>query len=320
MRDMHDVVGLSLANGISLGFAPGDKLASLFISRFASVMQLRSIANPTLNIILRIDGQEPYGIYESNSITEKEIKKKLLLWDCGYWKLFEGEIEKTAICVLNMEFADESFYEQLDYISGIIGYVALNKRGLIIHGGLAEKDNKGVIFSGKSGVGKTTTINRLADPWKPLCDEHTLIVRDDRGTHWAHPLPTRSRFNRNGSGGTWNSQYCVPLKGIFFLTQDSNDQIISLNINDAIYLINRCSSGAMAPIFEMAEPEKKKRALNQILEGSINLAQAIPVHILKLSLTGSFWNDVERAIDKRAIMDQENLKACHPVPTIHCSL
>jgi hypothetical protein len=313
MRDMQDVVSLSLANGISLGLVPGDKLASLFISRLANVMQLRSIADPTFNIVLRIDGQEPYGIYESN-------KTESLLWDCGYWKLFRGGIEKTATCVLNMEFIDKPFYIHLDYISGIIGYVALNKRGLIIHGGLAEKDNKGVIFSGKSGVGKTTTINRLADPWKPLCDEHTLIVRDDRGTYWGHPLPTRSRFNRNGSGGTWNSQYCVPLKGIFFLAQDSNDQIISLNINDAIYLINRCSSGAMAPIFEMAEPEKKKRALNQILESSINLAQAIPVHILKLSLTGSFWNDVERAIDKRAIMNQENPKACHPVPTIHCSL
>jgi SynChlorMet cassette protein ScmC len=318
MKDQQSAVGLSLANGSSVGLAAGDKLASVFISHLVNIMQLGSVADPKFNILLRIEGQKPYGTYEIDGITEESKKTENMLWDSGYWKFFGAGKEESAICILSSDFIDKPFFMQLKYIFSIIGYVAMGGGGLIVHGGLAEKDNKGIVFSGKSGAGKTTAINRLPDPWKPLSDDNTLIIRDDNGAYWAYPLPTRSRFKEQGLGGTWNVQHCVPLKGIFFLAQDSNDRLRPLDINDAIYLINRCASGAMMPIFEIAAPERKKRAVMQILDNSIAMARAIPAYIFELSLTGSFWNDVERELNKKILIDQENPKACHPKPIIRC--
>jgi SynChlorMet cassette protein ScmC len=294
-------VGLSLENGIRMGFMPGDEMAASLIFRLIDIMQLGPIEDSTQNIILRIEGQDPFPSYKKDGIIEQGEKKECVLWENGYWKIYKAAKEKTVICSLSMDFAEEPCNEKLRCISAIIGYFIISSGGLIIHGGYAEKDGKGVVFSGTSGAGKTTTMNRLPDRWKPLCDEHTLIVRDCNGTFWAHPLPTGSRFKEQGPGGSWNVQHSVPLEGIFFLTKDATDQVISLNKTDGAYLTYRRAEEGMVSLFEWAEPEKKKRAIMQIINNSFAFAQAMPAYILKLSLTGSFWNEVDRALNKGTI-------------------
>jgi len=199
---------------------------------------------------------------------------------------------------MNNQFNEEPFFMQMGYISALISSIALDSGCLFIHGGLVEKDGIGVIFAGRSGVGKTTAVNRVPAPWMPLCDDSTFIVKDNQDAYWAHPMPTRSRFKDEGPGGVWNVQHSVPLKGIFFLIQDDNEHLIPLNRTNSAYLINRFADEAMGSLIGWTEGETRKAITMQILNNSSALAQAIPAYILGLSLTGTFWNDVDRVMKK----------------------
>jgi SynChlorMet cassette protein ScmC len=296
MKDIPEVVGLSLANGMRLGLMPGDGLAYSFISHLIEIMQLKRIADPTFTVILRIEGQEPYPICKETAFKERGTKSGSILRENSILELFFDEEEKTAICIMNANFNEEPFFIQMRYLSALISSIALNRGCLFIHGGLAEKGGIGVIFAGKSGSGKTTAVNRMPAPWKPLCDESTFIVPDDQGVFWAHPMPTHSRFIEEGQGGIWNVQHSVPLKGIFFLAQDNNEQLVPLNRTNSAYLINQFAYEAMVSLFGWCDIEARKAIFMQILSNSSAVAQEVPAYILRLSLTGPFWNDVDRAI------------------------
>ena len=92
-----------------------------------------------------------------------------------------------------------------------------------MHGALAEENGIGVILAAPGGTGKTTASDRLPAPWRSLCDDTTLVVRDSQGKYWGHPWPTWSRFLEGGPGGTWEVQEAVPLRGVFFLSQAPED-------------------------------------------------------------------------------------------------
>jgi SynChlorMet cassette protein ScmC len=298
MEDREKAVGFSLANGIKLGLMPGDELARSFISHLIEIMQLRPIANPTFSVVLRVSGQEPYPVYGEEAFKGSQTKT-VILRETNLLTLIGDEKEEAAICILSDHFNDEPFFMQMSYIFALISSIALNQGCIFIHGGLVEKDHMGLIFAGRSGVGKTTAVNRIPPPWTPLCDETTLIVKDDRGVYWAHPMPTRSRFREEGPGGVWNVQHSVPLKGIFFLIQDDEEQLIPLNRINSAFLINQFADEAMGALFGWCDIKTRTPIFTQILSSSSAIAQAVPAYILRLSLNGTFWEDVDRILLKK---------------------
>jgi SynChlorMet cassette protein ScmC len=289
-------VGLSLANGMKLELMPGDEPANYFLSHLIEIMQLEPIADPTLSVILRVDGEEPYPIYRKKPFEKSGTKKACILRETNLLKLIGDEEERTAICILNNCFCDEPFFKKMNYISSLISLVVLDWGCIFIHGGLVEKDHIGVILAGRSGVGKTTAVNRIPAPWTPLCDETTLIVKDGSGDYWAHPMPTRSRFMEEGPGGNWNVQHSVPLKSIFFLMQSDEEQIIPLNKINSTYLINQFAVQSVGSLFGWSDVKTRKAIFTQILINSSAIADTVQAYILKLSLNGTFWNDVDRIL------------------------
>ncbi len=67
---------------------------------------------------------------------------------------------------------------------------AQDSGGLLFHAALAELNGSGVLIIGPSGAGKSTCSRRLPVPWRSLCDDEVLIVRDSPGQYHAHPFPT----------------------------------------------------------------------------------------------------------------------------------
>jgi serine kinase of HPr protein (carbohydrate metabolism regulator) len=161
-------------------------------------------------------------------------------------------------------------------LSQFIALQGEHNGALLLHGAQAEKQGSGVILAGPGGVGKTTTSRRMRPPWRSLCDDTTLVVRDQGGSYWAHPWPTWSNFMFGGPGGTWDIQYAVPLLGIFLLTESVEQ--------------------ASRSIFRYLQKEEVRSLRMQRFDNICALAEAVSCYRLRLSLGGAFWQEMERAL------------------------
>jgi SynChlorMet cassette protein ScmC len=168
-----------------------------------------------------------------------------------------------------------------------------SRRGLLVHGALAERNGLGTILAGPSGAGKTTTSNRLQHPWRSLSDDLTLVVCDHQGRYWAHPWPTWSRFEEGGPGGSWDVCHAVPLKGIFFLAKAQENMAEGLGAGTAACMIMEVVEQA-AYRFHFLEDDPANRLLK--FGNACSLAKAVPAFILHLSLNGDFWRDMNSAL------------------------
>jgi len=167
---------------------------------------------------------------------------------------------------------------------------------VLIHGALAERDGIGVVLTGPGGMGKTTASNRFPAPWRSLCDDTTLVVQDSQGNYWAHPWPTWSRFLDGGPGGTWDVQSAVPVKGIFLLVQAVEDRVERVGPGQAVSLLVECvrmASAFMAP--DLFKEEVRALHLEQF-NNLCALAKVVPAHMLHISLTGAFWQEMDKAL------------------------
>ena len=123
------------------------------------------------------------------------------------------------------------------------------------------------------------------------------MVRDPQGNYWAHPWPTWSRFLDGGPGGTWDVQNAVPVKGIFILAQAVEDQVERVGPGQAVSLLGEFV-GQVSTFVARGLGKEELRALHlEQFNNLCALARAIPVHVLHISLTGVFWQDIEQALE-----------------------
>ena len=65
----------------------------------------------------------------------------------------------------------------------------------MVHGALLERDGRGMLLCGPSGIGKSTTAGRMkAEGFKVLADDCFLLRRSAEGKYFARPLPTWSIY------------------------------------------------------------------------------------------------------------------------------
>lgn len=76
-----------------------------------------------------------------------------------------------------------------------LGLVPAMLRGdcIMVHGALMEKDGRALMLCGPSGIGKSTTSQRMNGRFRILADDCFLLCRDGDGWR-AHPLPTWSVY------------------------------------------------------------------------------------------------------------------------------
>lgn len=174
--------------------------------------------------------------------------------------------------------------------------------GALVHGALAEFDGDGVVLAGKSEAGKTTASRRLRPPWRSLCDDTTLLLRDAGGAWRAHPWPTAGDVPPEGGVKSWDVQHSVPLRGIFFLEKGSREVSRRLGEAEALCLLVETAEQASWPLnYGGGEEEKAREQRLQRFDNLASLVRDVPSHRLEVSPSGPFWKTIEETLaGKRA--------------------
>jgi len=256
---------LALADGYSWQIEGGDKFAAEIVSMLSKAMILQSRGGPSRRLLV-------------NTLPIMNDSR-----DSGDLNVF----------VLPFR-GDETFLATtLALVMRPICLDVQSRKGLLVHGALVERNGLGTILAGPSGVGKTTTSNRLQPPWRSLSDDLTLIVCDHQGRYWAHPWPTWSRFEDGGPGGSWDVCHAVPLKGIFFLAKAQENRAVGLGAGEAACMLMEVAEQASYR-FHWLEDDAANRL--QKFGNACALVKVVPAFILHLSLNGPLWKEIDLAL------------------------
>jgi hypothetical protein len=275
---------LALADGSRWEIAAGDEEAASIVSQLGCAMQLRmtpgaikpSHHGNLCRLLVQVDAHASVADYHVPLASKNGGVVVSTLRTCDFWG---------------------GPYINLMRLSLVFARQAQARGGVLLHGALAERDGMGVILTARGGMGKTTASNRLPAPWRSLCDDATLAVRDSQGNYWAHPWPTWSRFLDGGPGGTWDVQSAVPLKGIFFLAQAVEDRVERLGHGHAVSMLVECV-GQASMVMASGLGKEELRALHlERFNNLCALARVVPAHVLHISLTGAFWQEIELALE-----------------------
>ena len=282
---LHNLV---LADGSHWEISAGDEESAVIVSQLGCTMQLRmtpgaiesSHQDNLCRLLVQVDARKSVEDYYVPLASKNDgvLVIRLLKCLCGH----RGGL-----------------FINLARLSLVFARQAQARGGVLIHGALAERDGMGVILTAPGGTGKTTASNRLPAPWRSLCDDTTLVVRDAQGNYWAHPWPTWSRLLKEGAGvSTWDVQNAVPVKGVFILAQAIEDRVERLGTGQAVSQLIECV-GQVSNLMASGLSKEELRALHlERFNNLCALARIVPVHMLHISLTGAFWQDIEQALEE----------------------
>ena len=283
-RTQEVLYSLVLADGSRWGIAAVDEKAASIVSQLGCVMQL----------CMNTGANEP-SHHGNPCRLFVQIDAHTTAADC--YVPLASENDGVVVCDLSPCDRWGGPHVNLVRLSLVFAREAQARGGVLIHGALAERDGMGVILAAPGGTGKTTASNRLPAPWRSLCDDTTLVVRDPQGNYWAHPWPTWSRFLDGGPGGTWDVQNAVPVKGIFFLARALEDRVERVGPGQAVSLLGEC----VGQVSTFMAPGLWKEELHALHLEQFNnlcvLARVTPAHVLHISLTGAFWQEIEQALE-----------------------
>lgn len=262
---------LRLSDGSSWGITAGDAKAVSIVDSLAEAMQLRPSVDISHRLLIRVR--------EGPAELVTPVQR-------------EGGVE----CILGPSLTRDVAAAQMQLLSQVMALYAQDSGGVLLHGALAEKDGKGVLLAGRGEAGKTTASGRLTLPWRSLCDDTALVVRDGEGSYRAHPWPTWSTFMFGGQGGSWDIQRSVPLKGIFLLEQAPEERAEPTGQGEAVCLLSECAEQVTLPVLHSMTPGEARGFRVQRFDNISDLTRAVPVFTLRLSLTGRFWKEIERVL------------------------
>lgn len=212
--------------------------------------------------------------------------------------LSDAEMDGPVVCRVAAPTNRDLLTAQMMRITETVAREALARGGLLLHAALAEHQGSGFGMAGPGTVGKSTASNRLPSPWRSLCDDMTLAVRDAKGRYWAHPWPTWSRFWSDGPGGSWPVEQAVPLRAIFFLGQAPSDKLEPVNPTQATALILESAVDLVREASLMSDVNAARALVGEGVSAAKAVALAVPAYSLKLSLDGRFWEEIERVLPK----------------------
>ncbi|MBI4767438.1 MAG: SynChlorMet cassette protein ScmC [Deltaproteobacteria bacterium] len=298
-----DRYDLKLADGSRWSISAGDPQSVSIVSQFGEAMQLSRSDYSASPVSSHLKTGKSLPVPSSDGTFGHRL---LVLVDGEDSRAFLPRLhplksfgdQGTVVCRLGHWDSETERFVHLVQISLVLARQAQTCGGILLHGALADWNGLGVILAGPGGTGKTTASNRLPAPWRSLSDDLTLIVRDSQKNYWAHPWPTWSRFLWGGPGGEWNVQKAVPLGGIFFLLRADEDQVAPLGNGQAISLLLSSTREASNLMARGLSPEESQALHLKWFNNLYSLSRSVSPHLLHISLTGPFWKEIERVLEK----------------------
>jgi SynChlorMet cassette protein ScmC len=281
---------LALADGCDWLLSATDECAQGVVERLGEIMQLhvgngaRTVPSLETRQLVLTTSARPHALDHSRPDAIRAVRR--------------GE---TAQCDLELADANEDLlFAQIMQLTTLFGAEAQIRGGALIHGALAARPNPqertGILLTAPGGTGKTTASNRLPPSWISQCDDTTLIVRAADGEYWAHPWPTWSRFLWGGTGGSWPTQDAVRLCAIFFLEQAPLDQASPLGEGHAAASLVQSIEQASRLMVRGLDAPFARELRMEWFEVASALTRCHPCFHLQLTLTGPFWQEIERCL------------------------
>lgn len=217
-------------------------------------------------------------------------------YDFSLIKFYVDPSRHRWICEVGRNSTSPVDYIKMQYFQFPIFERAIQNGGLPLHSALIEKDGYGFILAGNSNTGKSTCYNRIPVPWKALCDDLTLVVFEKDRLYNVHPFPTWSNYIFGRTGITWNVEMHFPLKSLFFLEKSDTDETIKLLPGETVFIITNLASQMCNLYWRYMKKEEIIAWKKKIFENAWEIASKFPCYILRHSLQGEFWKEIEKVI------------------------
>jgi SynChlorMet cassette protein ScmC len=184
--------------------------------------------------------------------------------------------------------------------------------GFPFHCGFVELNGQGCLLAAPGNTGKSTCCSRIPPPWRAVSDDEAVIVKLKEGKYVVHPMPTWSNFlwrDREGTAGwagntkppatrfTWRAEESIPLKAVFFLEQAPEDSLEVVSQGQAAVYMNDSASQVCRRSWRKLDPEIERGYKRRVFQNACELSKSVPSFLLKVSLTGRFWEKMEEALN-----------------------
>ncbi len=183
--------------------------------------------------------------------------------------------------------------QQMRHVLFPVYEAAICRGGLPLHAALVEHNGRGFLLVGRSGVGKSTACRRLPPDWNVLGDDLALAVRTSNGGFRVHPLPTWSAVRIGSNEQEWNIKQSVCLAAIFFLVQAAEDIVTPAGKAMATVILNDAAMTIFHALQAGPGLHEKSPLFGNVFSNAAAMVQSVPSYVLRLSLTGRFWEKIE---------------------------
>jgi hypothetical protein len=161
----------------------------------------------------------------------------------------------------------------IDTLLRIVHTLALAPRGgLLLHAASVVRNGRALVFTGKSGAGKTT-LSRLAPPDAAVLTDEVSYVRRDGESYVAHGTPFAGELARPGENTS------APLAGIYLLQHGTANRIEDVAPAQAA----RALLGNV--LFFAEDPELVK----SVFRAAVELAERVAVRRLTFVPDARVW-------------------------------
>ncbi len=197
---------------------------------------------------------------------------------------------------------EEWMWRQFTRLSACLGAAVINRGGFLVHSGLIEfrKDeggSRGILLSGASGSGKSTTSRMLRPPWYPLSDDLTLVVRKEKGSYAAHPLPTWSRILGKPEPAldiNFDINRNLPINSVLFLDRSTGEKLEPMGKGEALCRITELVKQANVHFLEGKDLSLVADFNRQYFLNLVDLVRETECFDYHLKIDHRFWRAVEK--------------------------
>ena len=99
-----------------------------------------------------------------------------------------------------------------------------------------------------------------------------------------------------GTGGTWDVQYSLPLKAIFFLSPNKYDSVAPVDAGESVCLTVNVLEEPPGYISDPMDKDEIHALRLRRLDNVCSLVKLVPCYRLKLGEGNSFWIELEQVL------------------------